>query len=136
MLVFCCSGTLAFQLPTVQSTVLSSRVSAIANCASAADDDLDEKKSKAARLAELARQAELEAESAELEVMAMRQAESDLKNDALQSETDESKALEDEVDADYEPMILRAPLRWVGGVYPSIALSFPGLSTPAQRRAS
>jgi hypothetical protein len=30
-------------------------------------------------------------------------------------------------------MALRSPLRWIGGVYPAVALSFPMLSSPAQK---
>jgi len=85
----------------------------------------DSKKAEAERLAVLAERAALEAEKAELEVQQMRIDTGYEPATAAASDPDN--------DADAEPMALKAPLRWIGGVYPAVALSFPALSTPAQK---
>ena len=75
--------------------------------------------SKAERLLLLAEQAELEAEQLEIEANALRP-EDEIQASPVAEEVDE------------EVMALRAPLRWIGP-YPALALSFPGLSSPAQK---
>jgi hypothetical protein len=89
-------------------------------------DGLQDKQREAARLLALA--AEAEAEARELE----RQAQA-LKPKSEVGSLEKTPTNQPVVDSsDEEPMVLTAPLRWIGP-YPAVALSFPGLSSPTQK---
>jgi hypothetical protein len=89
---------------------------------SAEDDNL---RAEAERLALLAERASLEAEALEMEVETIRAAKR-----AAEPEPPPT-TMSDAAD-DGGPMALRAPLRWIGP-YPAVALSFPALTSPAQK---
>eukprot|EP00322_Chrysochromulina_rotalis_P010389 CAMPEP_0115841266 /NCGR_PEP_ID=MMETSP0287-20121206/7200_1 /TAXON_ID=412157 /ORGANISM="Chrysochromulina rotalis, Strain UIO044" /LENGTH=441 /DNA_ID=CAMNT_0003294907 /DNA_START=177 /DNA_END=1502 /DNA_ORIENTATION=- len=107
----------------------------ISLCATA-PEDIERKKQKAQRLAELAKAAALEAAKAEEEVVQMRQSNPEVQLDPERidrSATIVTDPLLSETASQDEAMVLRSPLRWIGGVYPAVALSFPALATPAQK---
>ncbi|KAL3929459.1 MAG: hypothetical protein SGPRY_001951 [Prymnesium sp.] len=93
-----------------------------------ASDEAQQKRRKAEQLALEAQKAALEAERAELELeqrllsrkMTDEPASLDKANDEAREEEEES------------PMALQSPLRWIGR-YPAVSLSFPELSSPAQK---
>jgi hypothetical protein len=87
--------------------------------AAAADGDAVSLREKAKRLALLAEKAELEAESLEMQAQEARPPPPPLPKIS-------------EAASDEEPVVLSSPLRWIGP-YPAVALSFPALSTPAQK---
>ena len=84
--------------------------------------EVSDARRKAERLALLAQRAAIEAEQAELQAQQLR-----LENPATEIPSTSAPVVDD------EPMALRSPLRWIGGVYPGVALSFPMLSSPAQK---
>ena len=89
------------------------------------------KLTKAERLLLLAEKAELEAEMLEAEARALRPPQEgdtdDVEDNAAAAERQDAEpAGEDAV------MALKAPLRWLGA-YPAISLSFPALTSPAQK---
>ena len=89
---------------------------------SAEDNNL---RAEAERLALQAEQASLEAEALEMEIETIRAAKR-----AAEPEPP-PPTISDAAD-DAGPMALRAPLRWIGP-YPAVALSFPALTSPAQK---
>lgn len=88
--------------------------------------EVSDARRKAERLALLAQRAALEAEQAELQAQQLR-----LENPVAEVPSTSAPVAADVIDN--EPMALRSPLRWIGGVYPAVALSFPMLSSPAQK---
>ena len=89
--------------------------------------EVSDARRKAERLALLAQRAALEAEQAELQAQQLR-----LENPVTEVPSTSAPVAADVI-VDNEPMALRSPLRWIGGVYPAVALSFPMLSSPAQK---
>ena len=89
----------------------------------------DEKRLKAERLALLAERAALEAEKAELEVQQMQMR----RGDSIAPPAMPAPASTASGRHVNEPMAMRAPMRYIGGVYPAVALSFPALMTPSQK---
>lgn len=53
--------------------------------------------------------------------------------DAFAAAGDGVEAEADAVEGEGESAAVRAPLRWIGGAYPALALEFPSLATAAQR---
>ena len=87
-----------------------------------AADDAAKLRQEADRLALLAEQAALEAESLEIKAQMARP-----EGPAEPAPPAPAVAADDE-----GPMVLSSPLRWIGP-YPAVALSFPALSSPAQK---
>ena len=96
------------------------RSAGIALCADA--DNAAALRQEADRLALLAEKAALEAESLEIKAQMARP----------EGAAEVAPAAPADIADDEGPMVLSSPLRWIGP-YPAVALSFPALSSPAQK---
>lgn len=124
---------LAINHQTGRASMASSRAIALQMRAADGESDVsdaDAKRRRAEQLALRAEAAQLEAEALELQVREM-QAQS--ARDAPPSSTQADAATSSEAaDVKGDVMALRSPLRWLGP-YPAVALSFPALTSPAQK---